>query len=90
MKRLTKNIPTDESISGYTDDVIEALRKLKKYEDLEEQCIKETTWGFRMLLEKWKIFFEDIVEFIEYQKLKEEGLCKELNKEREKHANINE
>lgn len=37
MNRLTKNTPTEESINGYTDDVIAALRKLKKYEDLEEQ-----------------------------------------------------
>lgn len=26
--------------------------RLAKYEELEEQCIKETTWGFKELLHK--------------------------------------
>lgn len=78
MNRLTKNIPTEETINGYTDDVIAALRKLKTYEDLEERCIDETTWSLRMLLEKWNIFFEDIVDLINYRRKEDKGLLKEL------------
>ena len=50
-----------------------ALNKLAAYEDLEEQCIKETTWGLRMLLSKWKEFFEDIQELYEYRRLNKQG-----------------
>ena len=74
MKRLTKNIIIEETINGYTDDVIAALRKLKKYEDLEDKCIKETTWSLRMLLEKWNIFFEDLAEVVRYRELEKAGL----------------
>lgn len=56
----------------------ELRERLKAYEDLEEQCIKETTWSLRMLLEKWKVFFEDITELLEYRRLKEQGLLLRL------------
>jgi hypothetical protein len=52
---------------------IEAVKKLTEYEDLEEQCIKENSFGFKMLLEKWKEFQEDIQEFYEYRKLEEQN-----------------
>ena len=55
----------------YFEDTIE---KLAKYEDLEERCIKETTWSLRMLLDKWHVFSEELVGFVEYRELKKEGL----------------
>uniref|UniRef100_A0AAU8AYX2 DUF551 domain-containing protein n=1 Tax=Dulem virus 35 TaxID=3145753 RepID=A0AAU8AYX2_9CAUD len=56
-------------------DLYEAL---KHYEDLEDQCIKETTWSLRMFLKKWNEFFEDIQELYEYRKLEEQGLLLKL------------
>ena len=56
---------------GVTDTQVKT--KLGKYEDLEEQCIKENAFGIRLLLEKWKEFFEDIQELAEYRKLKKQG-----------------
>lgn len=50
-----------------------AIKKLAEYEDLEEQCIKENSFGFKMLLEKWKEFSENIQEFYEYKKLEEQN-----------------
>lgn len=47
--------------------------KLNKYEDLEEQCVKENSWCLRMLLHKWKEFVDDIQELYEYRKLEEQG-----------------
>lgn len=49
----------------YVEDEImhtgNAIRKLAEYEDLEEQCIKETSWDLTTLLRKWKEFFPCIV-----------------------------
>lgn len=55
-----------------------AIRKLAKYEDLEEQCIKETTWGFRELLYKWKVFLDDMADLVKYRQLEEKGLLLRL------------
>lgn len=46
--------------------------KLGEYEDLEERCVKENSWGLRMLLQKWKEFIEDIQSLYEYRKLEEQ------------------
>lgn len=50
-----------------------ALEKLKEYEVLEEQCIEDTTFGFSLLLIKWKEFLDDIHELYEYRKLEKQG-----------------
>lgn len=51
---------------------------LKKYEDLEEQCILENQCGIRELLMKWKEFFDDIGELYDYRKAEEQGLLLRL------------
>lgn len=56
----------------------EILQKLAKYEDLEERCIKETTWSLKELLYKWKVFYESIAELYNYRKLEEQGLLLRL------------
>lgn len=60
-----------------TDEGIEklecALKNLKEYEDLEEQCAKENGFCLRMLLQKWKEFIDDIQELYGYRKLEEQG-----------------
>ena len=50
-----------------------ALEKLKEYEYLEEQCIKDTTFGFSLLLIKWKQFLGHHQELYEYRKLEKQG-----------------
>lgn len=50
-----------------------AVDKLAEYEELEEQCIQENSWGLRMLLHKWKEFIEDIQKLYNYRKLEEQG-----------------
>lgn len=47
--------------------------RLAEYEDLEEQCIRDNTWGLRILLTKWKELFRDIQELYEYRKLEKQG-----------------
>lgn len=54
-------------------EVLKMYWKLAGYEDLEEQCIKENSWGLRMLLHKWKEFIEDIKELYEYRQLEKQG-----------------
>lgn len=49
-----------------------AYKVVKEYEEMEEQCNKENSWGLRMLLHKWKEFIEDIQELYEYRKLEEQ------------------
>ena len=51
-----------------------AIQKLGKYEDLQEQCIKETTLDLRMMLDKWHIFFNDLAEVVKYRELEKAGL----------------
>lgn len=51
---------------------------LKKYEELEEQCITENQCGIRELLMKWKEFFDDIGELYDYRKAEEQGLLLRL------------
>lgn len=53
--------------------VTNALNKLAEYEELEERCCKENSWGLKMLTEKWKEFIEDIQELYEYRKAEEQG-----------------
>lgn len=53
--------------------ILKLAEKLKEYEDLEEQCCKENSWGLKMLTEKWKGFIEDIQELYEYRKAEEQG-----------------
>jgi len=60
------------------DDVKDAIQKLAKYEDLEEQCIAENQCGIRELLLKWKEFFDDIAELYDYRKAEEQGLLLRL------------
>lgn len=89
MERLTNNqgeLPKCndciEESNCYSDiscnHMFDALKKLAEYEDLEEQCIKETTFSLRLLLKKWKEFFEDIQELYEYRKLAKQGLLLKL------------
>ena len=56
----------------------DAMCKLADYEDAEEQCIKETAYGFKELLHKWKVFLEDMNELLEYRRLEEQGLLLRL------------
>lgn len=79
MKRLTKR-NSDGSVGiaecryyNY-EDFQRLARKLAKYEDLEEQCVKDNQFGLHVLCEKWKAFFEDIAELLDYRKKQEEGL----------------
>ncbi len=53
--------------------VTNALNKLAEYEELEERCCKENSWGLKMLTEKWKEFIEDIQELCEYRKAEEQN-----------------
>lgn len=85
MKRLTKEAnngmlawytKNDSGLPEYvakTNPYREICEKLKAYEDLEEQCIKENAIGIKLLLEKWKEFLEDMQELAEYRKLKDQG-----------------
>lgn len=52
--------------------------KLAKYEDLEEQCVKDNLFGLHELCGKWKAFFEEIAELLDYHKKQEQGLLIEL------------
>ena len=81
MKRLTRRsengtgcyaTPSGDPIK-WDNNRHNVLQKLADYEDLEEQCLNETTFSLRMLLRKWKEFFEDIQELAEYRKLKKQG-----------------
>ena len=79
MVRLTERLNDElDSIWVKDHDYTGAAKKLAEYEDLEEQCIKENTWGLRILLKIWKEFFEDIQELYEYRKLKKQGRLLEL------------
>lgn len=86
MERLTKRISgyaygaegtTKDNLTGhYCRGEFEAtacVEKLAEYEDLEEQCIKETTFCLRMLLKKWKDFLEDIQELYWYRGLEKQN-----------------
>ena len=53
--------------------ILKLAEKLKKYEDLEEQCVQESAWGLQMVREKWKEFLEDIQHFYEYRELEGQG-----------------
>ncbi len=53
--------------------VTNALNKLAEYEELEERCCKDNSWGLKMLTEKWKEFIEDIQELYEYRKAEEQN-----------------
>lgn len=55
------------------EDIKRALFRLAEYEDLEQRCIYETTFGLRQLIEKWNEFYGDIQELYEYRKLKEQN-----------------
>lgn len=55
-----------------------AYERIESYEKLEEQCMKENSWCLRMLLEKWKEFFEDIQELYRYRDLKKQNRLPEL------------
>lgn len=86
MKRLTRRYVGGQawvslnfvSKMGENECVGLPITKLAEYEDLEEQCIKETTWSLRLLLKKWNEFFGDIHELYEYRKLEEQGLLLKL------------
>lgn len=58
--------------------IAQALKKLQAYEDLEEQCIAENQCDLRMLLLKWKEFFDDIAELYDYRKAEEQGFLLRL------------
>jgi len=90
MSRLTKRINNETvvyTLGKYEDttagemessDTRTVLRALAKYEDLEEQCVKDNMFGLHELCEKWKAFYEDIVELLDYRKKQEQGLLLEL------------
>ncbi|MCI8409959.1 MAG: hypothetical protein HFJ09_11935 [Lachnospiraceae bacterium] len=79
MERLTKTGINLGFIDSNTLPNYEAVyERLRKYEDLEEECIREHTWGLKILLKKWKEFFEDIQELYEYRNLKKQGKILEL------------
>lgn len=59
-------------------EIQEPLKKLHDYEIAEEQCIKETSFGFKELLHKWKVFTDDVQELLEYRRLEEQGLLLRL------------
>ena len=54
------------------------IDKLAKYEDLEEQCVKDNLFGLHELCEKWKAFYKDIEELLNYRKKQEQGLLIKL------------
>lgn len=56
----------------------EIALKLKRYEDLEEQCHKNNHFSLRHLLHKWEEFLEDVPDLMEYRKLEEQGLLLKL------------
>lgn len=55
-----------------------AWSKLAHYEDIEEKCIEETTFGFATLLRKWKEFQDDIAQWLEWRELAKQGRLVEL------------
>lgn len=65
------NMPIEET--DVLQDIRHIIHEWKEYKDLEEQCIKENSFGLKMLLHKWKEFFEDIQELYEYRKLEKQG-----------------
>ena len=71
--------PIDVADNEYSKINFEKLlTKLGEYEDLEEQCIAENQCDLRMLLLKWKEFFDDIAELYDYRKAEEQGLLLRL------------
>ena len=56
----------------------EPLKKLHKYENLEEQCHKQNCFSLGHLLDKWKCFLDEVHELLEYRRLKEQGLLLRL------------
>ena len=89
MSRLTQpsdskfvvNCNIDDECNGQCGECkfnIKIRKKLKCYEDLEEQCVKDNLCGLHELCEKWKAFFDDIVELLDYRKKKEKGLLIEV------------
>lgn len=71
--RSYRQLPYGREIEGTAELLLQMADKLEEYEVLEEQCIKEHSWGLRMLLQKWKEFIKDIQELYEYRKLEEQG-----------------
>lgn len=70
MERHTKRIGGEIEL---THGIQKAVLKLANYEDLEEKCIEETTFGFATLLRKWKEFQDDIAQFVEWRELAKSG-----------------
>ena len=77
MARLTYRDPQSGKIYFYTSDA-EVLEKLAKYEDLEEQCIKECGCGLNMIAVKYNEFLEHMHELAEYWDLDKQGLLLRL------------
>ena len=72
-KHCTKGCHEEGGCTGGCH-ILKMYRKLAKYEDLEEQCVKDNLFGLHELCEKWKAFFEDIVELVDYRKKQKQGL----------------
>lgn len=78
MERLTEKIinKNAKEILAYRikcKKYVAAVQKLGKLEDLEEQCVKENSFGLQILLRKWKEFTDDIRELYEYRELENQG-----------------
>lgn len=55
------------------DDFQKMAKKLAHYEDLEERCLEEYSFGFRTLMWKWSGFYEDVAQFVKWRNLEEQG-----------------
>lgn len=76
MERLTERNEKGGACSS--KDFTDIVNSLANYEDLEGQCIEENQCDLRMLLLKWKEFFDDIAELYDYRKAEEQGLLLRL------------
>ena len=74
-----------EERSGYCTDECPweeaAWSRLADYEDLEEKCIAENYCDLKMLLLRWKEFFDDIAELYDYRAI---GTVSEFRELKEK------
>ena len=71
---ISKQSLIDRPGKGYPSSYCKRiLNKLAEYEDLEEECIKETSWSLKILLKEFFEEAEDIQELYEYRELKKQG-----------------
>lgn len=63
----------DKLYTEKCEEVAKLQKELKRYRDLEEQCIFENAVGIEVMLKKFGEFMSDMHELCEYKELEREG-----------------